>query len=65
MEMLKLWLFSNISPWDLVVQNWRKTAALRMNQLQNLENLSLSELINEWPRFNDENGYQLVGFKLL
>ena len=59
LDNLKCWLANNFEPWSEVCINWEKTASMRIPKFQN-SSKPLYELLQEWPRFDDPNGYQLV-----
>ncbi|XP_055915563.1 uncharacterized protein LOC129948541 [Eupeodes corollae] len=56
----KCWLQHNCSPWDKVTQLWKETTLQRNLQFQSEEELSLTKLLQHWPRFNDANGFELI-----
>lgn len=57
---MKVWLKNTCSQWETVCDYWKQTLTLRLPQFQNDSTKTLSALLEEWPRFNDADGYQLV-----
>lgn len=51
----KCWLANNCTPWEKVKQFWVDTWCLRRKYKG-----SLSNLLADWPRYNDFQGYELV-----
>ncbi|XP_054081432.1 uncharacterized protein LOC128919883 [Zeugodacus cucurbitae] len=51
----KCWLAHNCTPWEKVKKFWLDTCTFR-NKCKG----SLSDLLADWPRYNDFNGYELV-----
>ncbi|XP_075147169.1 uncharacterized protein LOC142221346 isoform X2 [Haematobia irritans] len=51
----KCWLANNCTPWEKVKQFWLDTWCLRSKYKG-----SLSNLLADWPRYNDFQGYELV-----
>lgn len=49
----KCWLAHNCNPWEQVKKFWADTCLLR-------KHCEVSDLLAEWPRYNDANGYELV-----
>lgn len=55
---LKCWLQHNCSPWDQVLSFWRETRQTRIEEVHKAS--SLNHILQEWPRYNDFLGYELV-----
>ncbi|XP_067645897.1 uncharacterized protein [Eurosta solidaginis] len=51
----KCWLTHNCTPWDQVKSYWKETSVMRLNSGN-----SLKKLLEDWPRYSDSNGYELV-----
>lgn len=51
------WLKTYIEPWDLVIQNWKKTFPLRKvdNTIHTVE-----EYMEKWPILKHKDAYMLV-----
>ncbi|XP_067634765.1 uncharacterized protein [Eurosta solidaginis] len=51
----KFWLTHNYTPWDQVKSYWKETSVMRLKSAN-----SIKDLLEDWPRYSDSNGYELV-----
>lgn len=54
------WLKNNVEPVETITEYWKKTASYRLNQFSKSQDCDISQFIENWPRYKDANGYQLV-----
>ncbi|RLU15095.1 hypothetical protein DMN91_012982 [Ooceraea biroi] len=57
---LQVWLKSYIEPWTEVLERWTKTAPNRIHQFTKDRNLSINNILTEWPLFKHPLGYSLI-----
>lgn len=56
----KSWLRNNQQPSEKVVDHWRESFLLRVREIVGETDPDKGQLVAEWPRLADENGYLLV-----
>lgn len=56
------WLRTNQEPWELVMENWKKTFSLRKNDGHMR---TVSEYFQKWPILKHKDAHQLVRFLFL
>ncbi|XP_062554719.1 uncharacterized protein LOC134219850 [Armigeres subalbatus] len=56
----KSWLRNNQQPSEKVVDHWRESFLLRVREIVGETDPDKGQLVAEWPRLADENGYLLI-----
>lgn len=59
---IKAWLRNNQQPTESVAAHWRESFLLRMREIVGETDPDKAQLISEWPRLTDEDGYLRVSF---
>ncbi|XP_055533791.1 uncharacterized protein LOC129723538 isoform X2 [Wyeomyia smithii] len=57
---IKNWLRNNLDPFEKVQLNWKKSVFLRCEAIEQETDANKSNVLNEWPRIKDPNGYILI-----
>lgn len=60
LEELKNWLFSNVLPWEGVVEKWNKTRVLRRDELRAGKSSLVASFVKEWPILKHPDAYVLI-----
>lgn len=55
-----MWLKSNLSPWQLVVNHWKITSSYRQNQIQTSADKNITEIFIQWPILKHPTAYTLI-----
>ena len=56
----KNWLRDNVEPEDEVKTHWNNSYSLRVSELYETNNKTITEIYNEWPILKNSDGYKLV-----
>ncbi|XP_071569526.1 uncharacterized protein [Temnothorax nylanderi] len=56
----QVWLKSYTEPWTEVLERWKKTAPNRIAQFTKRKDLSITNILTEWPLFKHPLGYSLI-----
>lgn len=54
------WLETNREPWEVVESHWKATASIRLNDIRQNREKSLSEIFEKWPILNHPMGWVLI-----
>ena len=62
---IKNWLRNNLEPFDEILQRWSDSWLLRVTSIIKEAEINKSNILQEWPRLADPNGYLLVSTIIL
>nr|XP_029724108.1 uncharacterized protein LOC115264504 [Aedes albopictus] len=57
---IKNWLRNNLEPFDEILQRWSDSWLLRVTSIIKEAEINKSNILQEWPRLADPNGYLLI-----
>lgn len=56
------WLRIHNAPESQVFDLWLKTAKVRLSYIRRSSEHTIPDIVLQWPRYRDENGYILVSY---